>query len=166
MYQKHSLSWFKKRTAALNKAMGTKYSAAQLYRHQNSAEFSTIRGVLEDMGDPRSSGASTRISTAQGRLNDTTWAAFAGRDAFAHAVLGAQGSGLISPTRRNVYQQDARGQWFSIGTRSGSIKPIKEPPKGVIPLTPAEVNKQLTLRAKEVKKHRERHPLDAYPPVA
>lgn len=160
----HSLSWFKKRTAALNKALGTSYSPTDLYRNQSGARGSSVRDALEAMGDPRSARGGSNVEAAAHTFLMTQWSAFAGRDAFAHAIVGAADGGWISEDFRTVYMQDARGNWLGVSTETGALTRVEGLPAGSTPLSPSRVSRLLAARARQVKAYRERHG-DKYPPV-
>lgn len=154
--EKRSLSWYKKRVASLNKALGTKYSPTEIYRAEQIKGYDTDIGrALEALGDPRSKGATVNISAGAALLIQQQWSALSANNAYVYWVSNSVG-GYISRDGTSVYTQDARGDWYKTNIRSGDAVQIDGEPVGEIRLTPAVANELLQAKAQELKPFKNR----------
>lgn len=154
--EKRSLSWYKKRVAALNKALGSKYSPTEIYRAEQVKGYDTDIGrALEALGDPRGKGSEANISAGAVILIKEQWPALAANNVYVYAVSNSVG-GYISQDGTTTYTQDARGNWYQTDIRSGDTVQIDGEPTGAIRLTPATANKLLQAKAQELKPFKNR----------
>lgn len=159
----HSLSWFKKRTAELNRLMGTHYSPSALYRSQGTS--SPILMALEQMGDPRTKGAEAVADRTEAvrALQLGEWSSFISSNATA-ATLAAS---LDDPNRRlspnGVYMYEQIGDtWVATNLRTGASRTVQRPASGSRMVTPAVLEKELRAVSRRAREMRARSPLVSY----
>lgn len=168
----YSLSYFKKRTAAINKELGTSYSPTYLWKTQ--ARSDTAR-LIASVADPRAKGVRPTADpfkiTAQqaaGRLMADKWANLATANNYTAVVANMAGLPDVYITGgtgkgARIYQVIA-GEIVEINpfTRSMRTLTSTEIPGGARKLTLAEGNRLLQSHAKNLKKYREKSPLGNY----
>lgn len=154
--EERSLSWYKKRTAALNKALGTKYSPTQIYKAEQFGGFDTDIGrVLESIGDPRSRGSAEALSANAAAFISQQWSALAANNAYVYWVSNSVG-GYISRDGSFVYNQTPAGDWYAVNIRSGESFPMDKEPTDAIRLTPQTANRLLQEKAQDLKPFKNR----------
>lgn len=152
---KHSLSWFKKRTAAINKELGTKYSPTDLYRYQDRSQ---IAKLLESAGDPRSK----KYTPPAREFIDLRWSNFINNTNVGKNLDKAFSSGgFISSGGDRVYVQED-GTWMSYNVRGGAGRIIKSLPKDAQQLNGKRMEQELRKAAERLKKFKSDHPLTDY----
>lgn len=153
----HSLSWYKKRTAALNKALGTKYRPTEIYEAEQKRHINTEIGkALESFGDPRSKAAKAQLQLNVAVLVQQQWSALAAANAYVFYVSNSIGEYLSADGSR-IYEQLADGRWQSIEISSGAIEPLEgPPPEGSIYLSPKTANDLLKAKAQDLKPFKNR----------
>ena len=153
--RRYSLSWFKKRTAALNKALGTKYSPKELYKYQDR---SVVARMLEEAGDPRSKKYKPPVK----EFIDLRWSNFISNTNVGKNLDKAFSSGgFISAGGDRVYVQE-NGTWMSYNVRGGAGRSIKTLPKDAQPLNGKRMEQELRKVAERLKKFKSDHPLTDY----
>lgn len=167
--EQYSLSWFKKRTAAINKIAGTKLSPTQLYKAQKTSPLArdliadvTRREAAAQASGRRRLSAPDYAGIAKDRALNI-WAGFASSNRYASGLLGAlkEGGHFISANGNTLYRE-YNGHWFSIDPRTGALRELKQQPRGAHPLTVKDVNEQLNKTAKNARKYRQNTPTQNY----
>ena len=158
---RHSLSWYKKRTAALNKALGTSYSPTQIM----NAPAGVIEGYFEMVGDPRSKGAQSAYEQAAVRLmQEEKFKSLSAHNAFVHTVLPNAGE-LISQDRRTVYVR-VGGGYVAIDSHTGQERKIQRADELDIELaevlTARLIYQLVTEKARQIKGKRDHNAIDGY----
>lgn len=154
--EQHSLSWYKKRTAAINKALGTQYSPTEIYRAEQIKGHDTDIGrALEELGDPRSAAAQQNVEASASVLVKQQWSALASANAYVYWVSDSIG-GFISADGTAVYQKNPAGDWYAIDIRTGNAFIVGRPPESAIKLTAKTANELIKAKAQELKPFKNR----------
>lgn len=161
---KYSLSWFKKRTAAMNKLLGTQLSPTDIYREQH--RLPDLVSQLANFGDPRSArGAAQRLTVAR-EFQSSRWSGFINASASADAIA----STLNDPEKYRLSRDGTRlyeylaptpsheGVWFRLDLRTGRRVELKgEPPASAETPTFKVVERGLRQTAVRARNFRARH---------
>lgn len=163
----YSLSWFKKRTAEINKLAGTNISPRQLYRTQKTSILAQELVAEQKAREAAARQAHTRIKAPDYTkiVHDRTvnvWASFASVNVYASNLLQAyeEGNFMVSPNGSRLYGE-YDGQWFTYNPMTMDFKPLKSRPIAE-PLTADRVNRILADVAKKAKAHTKAKPVEYY----
>lgn len=161
---KFSLSWFKKRTAYLNKTFGTSYSPKALHSiYQHTGQMPQ---AFSELPDPRG-----KIDVAplyEDAFTESLRSRFAqlGRaNNYVQSVLDGIG-GWISPNGSRVYIGSANGIMSKVTNRPAASPAawtaVNEIPKGARPLTPRLAYDLIKAKAKAIQEKEKTHPHAGY----
>lgn len=162
--EKHSLSWYKKRVAALNKIMGSEYRPTQIYKAEQVYHTKTEIGyLLAVVGDPRSQKAAKEYESGATIFMRSHWAPLSANNRYVNVVLSSIGQ-YISKDDRTIYFFDrTEAAWYEEDIATLDISPLIDedgapttPPKSAIRLTAREAEKRIEAKAEEIKPYRNR----------
>lgn len=163
----YSLSWFKKRTAEINKLAGTKISPTQLYRTQRTSILAHELIAEQTARETAAREERTRLTAPNYAqiVRDRTvavWSAFASSNNYAAGILQAYAEGgyFISPSGDRIYRE-YDGSWFAYDPATMDFKLLKGKPNAA-PLTAENVNKTLAKVSKKARTQRANKPTENY----
>ena len=170
----YSLSWFKKRTAQINRELSggkrgrATFSPTAEYRKQQAAEargdVSPFVKMYGGAGDYRSAAGRAAVSEQTSTTLNYIWEQFANANKAARAILDHLGEPFvkINPRTCKIYREyvgkDGKTHYIQL-LDHGHERPMKgRPPAGLVPLTNETASAALAKKAKDVKKRTARTP--------
>lgn len=173
----YSLSWFKKRTAQINKELRVvaqyshkkgarigfysptvEYQRYQLYKDSGGTEFVKLYGKT---GDFRSAAGRAAVSAGESADIRRVWHKFADRNKIARAILDWLGTPdvVVNEKTGRIYRVEIDKDGKKHYTRlldHGKTEALKgRPPANLTPLDNTSASRALANKAKEVKKRKD-----------
>lgn len=151
-----SLSWYKKRTAALNKALGTAYSPSAIRKMDLRAaaggrQASDIGARLRDIQDPRSAAGRADIQAAAAQIVKQQWEDAAANNYNIWLITTHIGM-MMSADGTVVYDPMPDGEGYAVVNKYGDVVGrVDTIPAGAFLITPEVATRMATEKAKEYK---------------
>lgn len=150
-----SLSWYKKRTAALNKALGTSYSPSvirgmDIKSISRGRGYSDIGARLQAISDPRSARGQQDVQAAAKFTVMSQWEAAAANNYNIWLITTHVGQ-YMSADGNSVYEKMPTGDYSVINKYSDVVGTVKEIPSNAFLLTPQTATRLAEEKAKEYK---------------
>lgn len=160
--EKHSLSWFKKRTAALNKQLGTHLSPTDLYKNQ-SRRRDTV-SVLERYGDPRSASRAADRTVVARAYQNSRWENFIASNLTASTLAESLGveSRRLSTDGKTLYiftppnDKKPNEAWLAQNLTNGRFREVAKVPKSAQLVTERVLENALRKTAERARQFRAR----------
>lgn len=158
----YSLSWWKKRTAALNKQYGTSLSPRRLKEiYERTGTLPSNVAQVQNLPDPRAYGRFMQYEQAALTSNQAIFYQLGNANRYVKRVLWGESTGGYITAGGTVYGYED-GAWKSWAPNSKEPKEVSHLPTNIKPLTSTTTRELIIAKAKEIHAKYKEHPGRGY----